>query len=488
MRHNSVVFELTDGEIRAFWFSVPPFLRQGHRSSAVRFDRIPLSTGLIEQGNVRNENALIAVLLNYASQLPQELYKDLKVYLAIPLQQGFLQAYSLPWLKKRDRKSAISLLATEEIPIIRSDLLYDYQVISEEKPTCLDILLSATRESILERYVFIFGEAGFKVEGIDFAFSVLGQALGFEAKEDVLYLQGECDSFQMVLFRGTVPESVRTLLPSASSKVVEGSVEERIEPLESEIRRFLLFYSTQHNDLNLKRLVWSGDTVAGQLAQRILTSNHVSTVEQAEITYVPGPWQKVLAENKGWGEVAVGYGQRIAARRPGLNLLGQPNRDKKLRRTFRGLAFFSGAFLMIGTIVCFVLYQNALPLQQEVQVLSSQGAKIQEQAKQREELEAAWKKVTLQPEKIGEELAKVQALWGSELKIQEVTYKQGSMSLSGSTDDSRGVQTLIRKLRTMGWEQPALTSYKLTTQDNVEFSLSAKRGKAGAQAVNLGES
>ncbi|OLN32213.1 competence protein ComA [Desulfosporosinus metallidurans] len=487
MRKRSVVFELTDGEIRAFWFSVPPFIRQGHRSRAVKFDRIPLSAGLIEQGNVRNENALINVFLTYASQQPLHLYKDLKVYLAIPLQQGFIRAYSLPWLEKRDRKSAISLLVAEEMPIVRSDLLYDFQVISEEKPISLVILLGATRKSILEQYVLILEKAGFRVEGIDFAFSVLGQALGFEAKEDVLYLQGESDSFQMAFFRGTVPESVRTLLPSHSSKVGEGSVKERIETLESEIRRFLLFYSTQHNDLNLKRLVWSGDTVAGQLAQRILASNHVSTVEQAKITCASDPWQKLLEENKGWGEVAVGYGLRICAHRPGLNLWGQPNRDKKLMRTFRGLAFFSGALLMIGTIVCFVLYQNTLPLQQEVRLLSSQGARIEKQAKHREELEDAWKKVTIQPEKIGEELAKVQALWGSELEIEQVTYKQDSMSLSGSTDDSRGVQTLIRKLRTMGWEQPALTSYKLTTLDNVEFSLSAKRGKDGVQVENKTE-
>ena len=477
MRKRSVVFELTDVEIRAFWFSVPPFLRQGHRSSAVKFDRIPLSARLIEQGNVRNENALIKVLSTYASQQPFHLDKDLKVYLAIPLQQGFIGAYSLPWLRKRDRKSAISLLVTEEIPIIRSDLLYDFQVISEEKHRGLVILLGATRKSILEQYVLILEKAGFRVEGIDFAFSVLGQALGFEAKEDVLYLQGESDSYQMVFFRGTVPESVRTLFPSPSSKGGEGSVKVQIETLEDEIRRFLLFYNTQHNDLNLKRLVWSGDIVAGQLAQKILASNHVSTVEQANIMSVSDPWQKILEENKGWGEVAVGYGLRICARRPGLNLWGQPNKNKKLRRTFRRVAFFSASLLIIETIVCFVFYQKIRPLQREVQLLSSQGARLEEQAKHREELEGEWEKVINQPEEIGEELAKVDALRGSELNIKQVTYKEGSMSLSGSTNDSRGVQTLIRKLRTTGWEQPSLTSYKLTMLDNVEFSLSAKRDR-----------
>jgi len=67
-----------------------------------------------------------------------------------------------------------------------------------------------------------------------------------------------------------------------------------------------------------------------------------------------------------------------------------------------------------------------------------------------------------------------------------VIYKQGSMSLRGSAKDARSVQTLIRTLRTMGWEQPALTSYKLTSLNNVEFSLSAKRGQVGT-GTSLGE-
>ncbi|WP_243454466.1 type IV pilus biogenesis protein PilM [Desulfosporosinus fructosivorans] len=208
MRKRSVVFELTDGEVRAFWFSVPPFRKLGHSSTSVKFDRISIPTGIIEQGNVRDENALLGILSSYRMQNPG---KSEKVYLAIPLQQGFIQTYTLPWISKRDRKSAISLLVDEEIPIARSDLLYDFLVTSEEKQISLQVLLGATRQSLLEKYVAAFGQAGFKVTGVDFSFSILGQALGFELNEDVLYLQGDPNSLQMVLFRGAVPEIVRVL-------------------------------------------------------------------------------------------------------------------------------------------------------------------------------------------------------------------------------------------------------------------------------------
>ncbi|HUS89809.1 MAG TPA: competence protein ComA, partial [Desulfosporosinus sp.] len=373
------------------------------------------------------------------------------------------------------RKSAISLLVDEEISIARSDLLFDFLVLSEEKHKGLQILLGATRQSLLDRYVFIFGRAGFKVTGVDFAFSILGQSLGFEANEDVLYLQGESDSFQMALFRGAVPESVRSLHP--------------LEEWENEIRRFLLYYRTQHPDLNLKRLVWSGDSVAEFLAQGLLTSKHVSAVEQAKLRNVPDSWRKVLEENKGWGEVAVGYGIRIAAHRPGLNLWRQPNTAQTVERRYRGMALFIFALLMFGTMTWLSLYRITLPLQQEVQQISRQGARIEAQAKHQEDLETAWNKVMIHAEKIGDGLAQIQAIQalpGVELKIEQVIYKQGSMSLRGSAKDARSVQTLIRTLRTMGWEQPALTSYKLTSLNNVEFSLSAKRGQVGT-GTSLGE-
>ena len=463
MKKRSVVFELTDREIRAFWFSVHPFRKQGHSSTAVTFDRLPIPTGVMEQGNVRDETILTDILSAYGAE---HLGESQNVYLAVSLQQGYIRSYTLPWIPIRDRKSAISLLVDEEISIARSDLLFNYLVLAEEKHKDLHILLGATRKSLLSQVVYIFGEAGFKVTGVDFAFSSLGQSLGFEPNEDVLYLQGQCDSFQVALFRGAVPESVRSL-------------NEQAEEWETEIRRFLLYYRTQHLDLNLKRLVWNGDSMSESLAQSLLTSKQVSSVEKAKLKNVPDAWSKILEENEGWAEVAIGYGMRVFARSPALNLWHQPSIIQSAERRSRAITLFLAAIFMMGTIAWYSLYQMAFPLQQETQKHSLQGTKIEAQAKQQEDLQVAWNKITRHTERVSDGMAQIQtmqALPGAELKLEQVMYKKGSMSLRGSAKDAKSVQNLISTLRIMGWEQPALTSYKLTSLDNVEFSLSAKHG------------
>lgn len=484
MRKRSVVFELTDGEIRAFWFSVYPFRKQGHNSTAVKFDRIPIPVGVIEQGNVRIENVLIDILSSYRAQYPVE---SLKSYLAIPLQQGFIRSYTLPWMRKRDRKSAISLLVDEEIPIAKSDLLYDFLVISEEKHISLQVLLGATRQSLLERYVFVFGQAGFMVTGVDFSFSVLGQALGFEPNEDIIYLQGESNSFQMALFRGAVPEIVRSLPAFPTTEESVESTKESTAAWGNEIRRFLLYYRTQQTDLDLKRLVWSGDSVAEQLAQELLKSNHVSLIEQAKLPDVPSAWSELLEKDHGWSQMTVGFGLRISARGPGLNLWRQSNEVQTIRRRYELAALFACAIFIIGTIAWVLFYQTIMPLQQEVQQLSNQGARIVAQAKHQVELDATWKKVKIYPAKIGVGLIQVQAMPSTELTIEQVNYKQGSLFLSGKADNAKSVQTLIYTMREMGWEQPALSSYKLTSLNNVDFSLSAKRGQVTTEPESMNQ-
>ncbi|MDR3601877.1 MAG: competence protein ComA [Desulfosporosinus sp.] len=489
MPNDSVVFEMTDEEIRVFCFAVHPGRKQARNFKAVTLERIPIPSGVIEQGNVRNELVLIDSLSIYA----QHLGERQKVYLAIPLQQGFIRAYTLPWIPKRDRKSAIALLVDEEISIERSDVIYDFLVLSEVKHERLQILLGATRQSLMERYVFIFARAGFKVTGVDFAFSILGQSLGFASNEDVLYLQGESDSLQMVLFRGAVPENVRSLhslqgafaLPLTAGK--GESANEGMEEWAIEIRRFLLYYRTQHQNLNLQRLVWSGDDRAEFLAQGLLASNHVAVVEQAKLRNVPDCWRQVLEGNKGWCEVVVGYGLRISAQRPGLNLWRQPKLVETVQRRYRGMALLNCVIFMVGTVIWLALYQIVLPLQQEVQQISQQGAKLEEQVKHQQDLVTAWNKVTIHAERIGDSMAQIQAMQvlpGTDLKLEQVICKQASMSLRGRAKDARSVETLIRALRAQGWEQIALSSYKLTSLNTVEFSLSAQRGRVGVERTN----
>ncbi|WP_052304274.1 hypothetical protein [Desulfosporosinus orientis] len=96
MEKNSLVFELTDREIRGFYLSAPPFRKFGHKETEVKVDRIPIPTGIIEQGMVRKEQNLIEILSKYRPQGKVNYYK---VGLAIPLLQGFIGIYTVPGLQ-----------------------------------------------------------------------------------------------------------------------------------------------------------------------------------------------------------------------------------------------------------------------------------------------------------------------------------------------------------------------------------------------------
>lgn len=478
MPKESMVFELTDEEIRAFWFSVPSFRKFIHNSKEVSFDRIPLPTGIIEQGTVRDEKTLINILLSYRLQHPGNFPK---AYLAVSLQLGFIDLYTIPWLSKYERKSAIDLLVDEEISIARSDLLFDFCVISEEKPNNLQVILGATRRSILEQYANIFGQAGFRVIGADFAHSVLGQALGFQASMDALYLREESGSLHMVLFRGAVPQNERSLPFILSNEESEGGKKGWINDWKNEIGRFLLYCRTQHSDLELKRLVWSGGCNTELLALELGAANHNLMVEQATLKNIPHSWQKLLEENRGFGEVALGYGRRILVNRPGLNLWLRPVVKEKVKKTYLGLAFLASLILITGTLMWFSLREMALPLEQDVAQLASHGSRIEEQNGQQEALQAAWNRVSIHSEMLGERLAQVLALSSAKVKIEQIDFKQGSLSVRGSAKDSKSVQEMIQALRVLGWEAPSLTGYKLTVQSIVEFTLSAKQDSTLSQ-------
>lgn len=474
MPKSSVAFEVTDGEIRAFWFAVPPFGKLVHNSPVVKFDRLPIPTGVIEQGTVRDEKTLVDILTSYRLQYSG---KYQKAFFAVSLQQGFIGSYTLPWLSKSDRKSAIPLLVDEEISIPRSDLLYDYLVISEEKPKSLQIILGAARRSILEQYAFIFGEAGFKVTGADFAYSVLAQALGFEADMDVLYLQGESENIQMVYFRGVVPRSVRSLPPLQAQKKWEDREKGQIEEWKNEIGRFLLYYRTQYPDYDLKLIIWSGGPDIELLAQEAAAANHGLEARQVLLRDIPDSWhwQGLLKECKGFGEAVVGYGLRILTRSPGLNLWREPMSKQTLKKIYLGLALLTSLFLLAETLSGVILCSMAQPLQEEVRQLENQGMKIVDYNKQQEAFRAAWLKASQSSGEIGERLAQVQGLSNTDVKIRRIDFKQGSLSLSGSANDSKSVQGMIQTLRVLGWEEPSLTTYKLTALNTVEFKVSAKQ-------------
>lgn len=453
-----LIFELTDDELRGFSFTVPPARKSLPKATEVKIDRIPIPTGTVEQGLLRNEEKFLEILAEYRLRKNASYHQ---ICLTIPLQQGFIGAYTIPWLAKADRKSALALLVDKETAIPKADVMYDYLIIDEADRRSLKVLVAAARRSLLEKYASVFAQAGFGLTDINLAYAALGQALGIKSEEDVLYLQEETEILHMVLFRGPVPESVRTL-PLHSAR------------LESDLHRFLLLQQTKQPRLNLKRIVWSGSAGTEQLARGLSSSDPRATVEKAVLKNTLAVRPDNGDENRSFSTGVMEYGWQITANYPRLNLWRQPNSEQMARQTYRRLVLLTlGLFLCLNLMGLF-LGQKIRPLEKEVEILARQGELIEEQNHNREALLKAWNKANSPSGSVGEKLTQVRALSGTKVEIGQVIFKQGSLSVHGRAKDSESIQVMLGSLRALGWKNPALSAYKLDADNFIQFVLNSK--------------
>ncbi|MGC7873518.1 competence protein ComA [Desulfosporosinus sp. SYSU MS00001] len=477
MRKKLVVFEITDSELRVFKASLPLIakLKQSHSSAAVKFDRIQI-TGVIEQGIVRDKAALLGCLMDYQRENPCDGHL---AFLAIPMQTGFIRSYKLPWLARSYRDSAIALLVAEEVPS-SADLLYDYVILREEKHKSLTILLGASRREVLEQYVAIFKQAGIRVGGVNFSWAVLGQGLELNPDEDTLYVREEVNEFQFALFRGQIPERVRTLFAKETTvalvdaEICSQDIQRYSKEWENEIRSFLLYLKAQNSDKTLKCLLWSGGLRLESLVKSVTLPDYI-TAAQAKFKSVPETWLWALGEYQGFAEAVIAYGIVLLQKSASLNLWRQPSKAEKMLKRYQIIGAALISLLLLGNSGWVFLRQEMSAQQNRVQQLLHQGTELETQLRRQMDLTRSWKMIQARSEKVADILGQVQNLLDSQLTIKKLVYRQGTLSLTGSAGDVRSIQSLIQGLRRLGWYQPVLTGYSSTSSEQTEFSISAKR-------------
>ncbi len=463
MSRSIVTIEITDQEIKALWISGKPHVKRISQAAVINFDLIPIPTGVIDQGILRDKEAFIRLLQTYFVQL--KLVGPIVTNLLIPFQLGFLRNYRLPWIAKTERRSAIGFLIDEEVPIPGSDLLSDFIILEENRENNLfHILLGATRKSLIQAYVEAFLQVGFQVKNIDFAISALGYALGLENKEESLYLSAESGMLQLILFSGIIPEVVRTLVPDPT--LVSPDAE-----WESEIQRILLYYGNQHPELSLKRIYTAGEGVAEVLAGRLQKAGMVSQVQKADLVRIPDSWKKRYPEWQDDAKAVMGYVLRILQKAPGINLwrhLADRKTTFLFNKAILGIVMLS---LIAGTLIWFSLQYQVIQLQNEVEQLRGLGTETLTLTNQQKELNNAWFKAQEHQIYVGEHLAEIQRLLPSGVELSYLEYKEGRLSLQGTTDNAEHFEGLLKALESSGLEHPLLTSYQKTDRTSIEFSL-----------------
>lgn len=111
--------------------------------------------GIIESGEIKDENALSEILKKRLANEPGHLPEFTAI--ALPEEQSFLRVVQLPHIKKEQVEEALTWEIENNIPLPAAELSYNYTIMEpvEDAPDHLDVLLVALPREVVDPYLRI---------------------------------------------------------------------------------------------------------------------------------------------------------------------------------------------------------------------------------------------------------------------------------------------------------------------------------------------
>jgi type IV pilus assembly protein PilM len=472
--------ELTDTEIRLFWF-IPGKGKSKINMTSVVFETIPLIPGIFEHAIVRQPRQLTQILEQCL--VSHGIKGRVKVRIGIPLYNGFIREYVIPWIPKRERIQLLSYLADEEIPIPANERVSDYFIRednSSQKRLC--IILSGIRKSVLLGITTCFEEAGFLIEYIGFSAIAWAKVMDFGERDHTLVITEQAGRLQLILYKGQIPEIIRTIPPRTKSL--------RGEEVRLEIQRFLAYFSTLNEQVKIERIIGFGGEEAESLGRGIC--DYFSKERGRELIFQT---LEEALQNKQRIGIEPSHRERILTS-IGMasykltttfnNFWREENRKRKEQKNvwFAALVFL--ALSLAGLGFRSYVNENLNILRQEVARIEMAGEHFRQQGNSQGEKARAWSTLVKKPSDIGIELAQLQGLTGKGVQLERLDYKGNVLVIQGNAIEPVLVQEVVSSLQSMGWEKARLTGYRQEqnlSQDQsiksqrIEFTLTAERTK-----------
>lgn len=132
------------------------------------FGEIQIPEGMIEQGEIRDENGLSGVFQSWLKKSSRRVRSSYAT-ISMPEEKSFVRVLQLPKMKQGDLVNAIRWELEANVPIPPSELVYDYEIIEpiEDHINHIDIVITAFPRSIIESYVRVLKKAGIKIYALE---------------------------------------------------------------------------------------------------------------------------------------------------------------------------------------------------------------------------------------------------------------------------------------------------------------------------------
>lgn len=153
--------------------------KKGNFLSLTSFGEIEIKPGIIEEGEIKDENALIEAVKKGLKEVKGEKLKTKNVIASLPENKAFLQVIQVPKMAQDELKTAVSFEAENYIPLPLEEVYLDFQVIP---PICnhldhVDVLIAAFPKKTLYPYFYCLKKAGLIPQVLEIESQSISRAL-----------------------------------------------------------------------------------------------------------------------------------------------------------------------------------------------------------------------------------------------------------------------------------------------------------------------
>lgn len=153
--------------------------KKGKFLGLASFSEAKIKPGIIEKGEIKDEEALAKIIREAISKAKGEKIKTKYVIAALPEEKAFLQVIQMPLIGEEELKKAVYFEVENYIPLPIEEVYLDFQII---KPVLnhldhLDVLITALPQKIVNPYVSCLKKAGLIPKILEIESQAIARAL-----------------------------------------------------------------------------------------------------------------------------------------------------------------------------------------------------------------------------------------------------------------------------------------------------------------------
>lgn len=468
MARLQVCLELCEWELHLLVYSSE--MKQGKliNLNQVNFDSRPIPGGWLERGQVHSQT--LTEILNEVREA-HKIPINTKIHLAIPLVNGFIREYRLPWIDPHYREAAIQYLANEETPIPQDDQVIGFVVTEDNKKlNRMRVALGATRRSFLESILQALRLAGFIPITVEFSVTAFGIALNLQPQERYLYLSETKGGIQILLFHGILPEITRFFPILSGSDSTEWI---------TEIARI---FGLINPEASICRIFTSGQQNVSLLAKSIVATELPGLNQLAEIISIDQltkmwPWRESFPQSilPCLPCLGLALGRSSKEKIKNVNLLTEYLRREKERHYQRIVGGILLGFLLSSFGLWMQGKHQESDLRAEIDGLKSRAEIQQAKEENGTQLVKAWKNAKESNSGITDSLISLDELSGEGISFKQLEYKEKLLTLQGTAKQAGQLEQFLVELQAQDWKQVHLREYRQEEPSVINFTVTAVR-------------